>query len=233
MRGQKKVDPRSQYYRKILYVLLDWIYRRELVSQSVCQLDVHYIVSNCAGFRNFGNTCYLNSVLQALLGLQAFTTDVMNTRWVLGLLFLSIVAWRWGFLSLLSYIKLLGSHWYVCIINHLFIYLYMFRSAWNSLSSESKFIKFWMLRLLLKLVEGKSRNKPGLSAILSGIKGQLEFINPAFKGSKMQVYSKSILLSSVADLFHFDTDPDPDRRIRFVEKRIRIRPRIEKIQFFL
>ena len=48
----------------------------------------------------------------------------------------------------------------------------------------------------------------------------------------MQVYSKSILLSSVADLFHFDTDPDPDRRIRFVEKRIRIRPRIEKIQFF-
>ena len=34
----------------------------------------------------------------------------------------------------------------------------------------------------------------------------------------------SILISSAADPFHIDTDPDP--RIRFVEKRIRILLRI-------
>ena len=33
--------------------------------------------------------------------------------------------------------------------------------------------------------------------------------------------------TSVEDPFHFDTDPDP--RIRFVEKRIHISPKIEKI----
>ena len=46
----------------------------------------------------------------------------------------------------------------------------------------------------------------------------------------------SHLQSSVADPFHFDTDPDP--KIRFVEKRVRIliviRPKIEKnVTFFI
>ena len=36
--------------------------------------------------------------------------------------------------------------------------------------------------------------------------------------------------NSVSDPFHFDADADP--RIRFVEKRIRIRPKIEKIPAF-
>ena len=45
-----------------------------------------------------------------------------------------------------------------------------------------------------------------------------------------------LLLKSVADPFHFDTDPDP--KIRFVEKRVRIliviRPKIEKnVTFFI
>ena len=39
-----------------------------------------------------------------------------------------------------------------------------------------------------------------------------------------------ILIISVADPVHFDTAPDP--RIRFTEKRIRIRPKIEKILTF-
>ena len=40
------------------------------------------------------------------------------------------------------------------------------------------------------------------------------------------------LFGSVSDQFHFDQDPDP--RIRFVEKRIRIliRPKIDKYQLF-
>ena len=38
----------------------------------------------------------------------------------------------------------------------------------------------------------------------------------------------SILPSSVADPFHFDTAPDPDPRIHFLEKRIRIRPKTDK-----
>ena len=47
----------------------------------------------------------------------------------------------------------------------------------------------------------------------------------------------SILISSAADPFHIDTDPDP--WIRFVETRIRIQillriqPKIEKIPTFL
>ena len=122
MRGQKKVDPRSQYYRKILYVLLDWIYRRELVSQSVCQLDVHYIVSNCAGFRNFGNTCYLNSVLQALLGVQAFTTDVMNTRWVFRSPFLIYSCLKVG-LSVSSFLYKVARLTLICMYNKSSIYL--------------------------------------------------------------------------------------------------------------
>ena len=43
---------------------------------------------------------------------------------------------------------------------------------------------------------------------------------------------KNLLISfffSVADPFHFDTAPDPDPRIRFVETRIRLRPKIEEI----
>ena len=38
-----------------------------------------------------------------------------------------------------------------------------------------------------------------------------------------------VVSCSVAYPFHFDTAPDPDPRIRFVETRIRIRPKIEKI----
>ena len=41
---------------------------------------------------------------------------------------------------------------------------------------------------------------------------------------------KVIVSCSVTDPFHFDTAPDP--RIRFVEKRIQVRPKIVKIPTF-
>ena len=69
----------------------------------------------------------------------------------------------------------------------IYLSLSILRSARNSLSSESKFTKFLMLRRLLKLVEVREKNAAGLGAILSGIKDQLDDINPAFKGNKMQV----------------------------------------------
>ena len=43
---------------------------------------------------------------------------------------------------------------------------------------------------------------------------------------KNQNHGRLLLLISVVNPFHFDTDPY--LRIRFVERRIRIRPRIEK-----
>lgn len=34
------------------------------------------------GFPNLGNTCYLNAVLQAMLALPSFTTDLLSALWV-------------------------------------------------------------------------------------------------------------------------------------------------------
>ena len=41
----------------------------------------HANVNSVGGLKNLGNTCYLNSVLQAILGLTSFMNDLKSQRW--------------------------------------------------------------------------------------------------------------------------------------------------------